>query len=247
MLFKAKTLASCKLRSLDGEIGKVEESYFDDYYWTIRYLVANTGNWLTGRQVLISPYSLTAVKLEEKFITVELTKKQIEESPALDSYESVLHEFEKSCNLYYGWPMYWYGGSVWGDNPNIQRNREKTREISSDEKAWDYLLRKTSAVSGYSIEASDGYIGNVEDFFIDEETWTIRYLVIDTGNWWPEKKVLISTQWLDRVSWPLSRVMVNLSRDAIKNSPEYTEESLLNRDYETKLHEHYDFRGYWED
>ena len=235
------------MHSLDGEIGKVEESYFDDHYWTIRYLIANTGNWLIGRLVLISPYALTTVNLEEQFIDVELTKKQIEESPALDNYETGLHEFEKSCNLYYGWPMYWYGGSVWGDNPKIQRNREKNREISSDEKGWDYLLRKTSAVSGYSIEASDGYIGSVEDFVIDDETWTIRYLVIDTGNWWPGKKVLISTQWLDRVSWLLSRVMVNLSQDAIKKSPEYTEESLLNRDYEVKLHGHYDIRGYWED
>jgi len=85
----------------------------------------------------------------------------------------------------------------------------------------------------------------VEDFIIDDDTWTIRYLVVNTRNWWPGKKVLISTRWVDGVSWSESKVMVGLSRESISQSPEYTEESLLTRDYEDRLHRHYRRQGYW--
>ena len=121
------------------------------------------------------------------------------------------------------------------------------RESTQGEKAWDAHLRSTDDVSGYHIQAVDGEIGHVEDFIIDDETWAIRYLIIDTRNWWPGKKVLVSPQWIERVSWSESKVFVNLSREAIKQSPEYTEESLLTRDYETGLHRHYNRQGYWVD
>ena len=115
------------------------------------------------------------------------------------------------------------------------------------EDKWDSHLRSTIEVNSYNIQASDGEIGHVEDFIIDDETWAIRYLVIDTHNWWPGKKVLVSPQWIERVSWSDSKVFVNLSRESIKNSPEYTEESLITRDYETILYQHYKRQGYWVD
>ena len=117
LLNKVKTLKGYKLDSLDGEIGKVKEFYFDDKYWTIRYLVADTGNWLSGRQVLISPYALRAVNKEEQNIAIDLTKKQIEDSPSLDSDKPVSRQFEEYYYGYYGWPMYWYGPYVWGPYP----------------------------------------------------------------------------------------------------------------------------------
>jgi hypothetical protein len=100
-------------------------------------------------------------------------------------------------------------------------------------------------VSGHYVQATDGEIGHVEDFIIDDETWAIRYLIIDTRNWWPGKKVLISPQWIERVSWNESKVFVDLSREVIKKSPEYPEEFLPTRDYETGLHRHYNRQGYW--
>jgi sporulation protein YlmC with PRC-barrel domain len=246
MLNKVDILSGYKLQSLDGEIGSVEEFYFDDKHWTIRYLVANTGSWLTGRQVLISPYALTAVNKEEQYIAVNLTKQQIEDSPALNSDKPVSLQFEESYNNYYGWPMYWSGPCTWGNYPLIMRDPKMWSESSKAEKSWNPHLRSTSAVSGYNIQASDGEIGHVEDFIIDDETWAIRYLVIDTQNWWPGgKDVLISPQWIERVSWDLSKVFVNLSCKIIKGAPEYTAEALLNRDYETKLYNHYNRQGYW--
>lgn len=247
MLNKAKILNGYKLAGFDGEIGKVREFYFDDQHWTIRYLVADTGNWLTERQVLISPYALAAMNKEEHCITVDLTKKQIEDSPPLNSDKPVSRQFEEAYYGYYGWPVYSAGPYMWGAYPNLVRDRNQWGKKTRGEKSWDPHLRSTYEVSSYFIQAVDGEIGHVDDFIIDDETWAIRYLIIDTRNWWPGKKVLISPQWIRRVSWDKSKVFVNLTREAIRQSPHYTEESLVTRDYETALHRHYDSQGYWED
>jgi len=247
MLSNAKTLKGYKLDSLDGEIGKVKEFYFDDRHWTIRYLVADTGNWLTGRQVLISPYALLGVNREEQNIAVELTKRQIEESPSLDSDKPVSHQFEQAYYGHYGYPMYWSGPYMWGSYPYPVRDRDQWKTSTQGEKAWDPHLRSTYSVSGHHIHAADGEIGHVEDFIIDDETWAIRYLIVNTHNWWAGKKVLVSPQWIERVSWSQRKVFVNLSRETIRQSPEYSGESLPTRDYETGLYLHYNALGYWLD
>jgi uncharacterized protein YrrD len=247
MLNKAKTLKGYTLHSLDGEIGKVKEFYFDDRHWTIRYLVADTGNWLMGRQVLISPYAMAAMNKEKQYIAVNLTKKQIEDSPSLNSDKPVSKQFEEAYYAYYGWPMYWDGLDMWGSYPYIIRDPEQLKKSNQGGKAWDPNLRSTHDVSGHNVQATDGEIGHVEDFIVDDQTWAIRYLIIDTRNWWPGKKVLISPRWIDRVSWSESKVFVNLLRETIRQSPEYTDESLLTRDYETELHRRYNRQGYWVD
>jgi hypothetical protein len=239
MLIKVKTLKGYKLHGHDGEIGKVSEFYFDDHHWTIRYLVANTVNWLPGRQVLISPYALVSVDKEKQYIKIDLTKKQIEDSPSLDSDKPVSRQFEKEYYSYFGWPIYWSGAYIWGFSHNIERDNEKWKEIIKEEKLWDSHLRSTLEVTGYHIHAEDGEIGHIEDFIIDDEIWTIRYLIIDTRNWLPGKKVLISPKWIEKVSWNESKVYINIPREKIKKAPEYTEQSLLTRNYETILHGHY--------
>ena len=202
--------------------------------------------------MLISPHALDAVNKEKQQIVVALTKKQIEDSPSLDSDKPVSRQFETAYYGYYGWPMYWGGPYMWGlpythtSGPCPARPR-KMAESTRSEKAWDPHLRSMHEVSGHHIQAADGEIGHVEDFIIDDETWAIRYLIIDTRNWWPGKRVLVSPQWIESVSWSESKVFVNLSRDAIKQSPEYTQESLLTRDYEASLHRHYNRQGYWVD
>ena len=247
MLIKAKDLNGYKLDSIDGEIGKVKEFYFDDKYWTIRYLVADTGNWLIDKQVLISPYALVAINKENQNISVDLTKKQIENSPPLNSNKPVSRQFEEAYYGYYEWPEYWSGSYMWGMYPSLSRGIEPVKQDVKNAKKWDHHLRSTYDVSGHHIQATDGEIGHVDDFIIDDETWAIRYLVVATNNWWPGKKVLVSPQWIERISWNESKVFVKLSRETIKQSPEYSENFLLTRDYETILHRHYNHQGYWVD
>jgi uncharacterized protein YrrD len=247
MLNKAKTLKGYKLKSRDGDIGRVKEFYFDDRYWTVRYLVADTGNWLTGREVLISPYYLGTVNFDAEEIIVDLTKKQIENSPSLDSDKPVSRQFEDSYYDYYGAPNYWGGPYSWGPYTYPQTDRAEWKQFARSEKAWDPALRSTRDVTGHHVQATDGEIGHVEDFILDDETWSVRYLIVTTRNWWSGKQVLISPEWISRVSWLESKVFVDLSRAAIKESPQYADASLLNRDYEIALYRHYKRPEYWVD
>jgi len=251
VLDQAKTIKGYKLNSLDGEIGKIKEFYFDDQYWAIRYLVADTGNWLTNRQVLISPHALTGVNKDAQNINVNLTKKQIQDSPSISSDEPVSQQFEETYYDYYAWPYYWSGPYMWGyypfPYPYVMRNSEELPKSNLSGKKWDPHLRNTRAVTGYDIQAKDGEIGHVEDFIIDDETWAIRYLIVDTRSWWAGKMVLVSPRWIKSISWKESAVFVNLNRATIKQSPEYIEGSALNREYEAELHRHYNFEGYWVD
>jgi uncharacterized protein YrrD len=247
MLCKAKTLAGYELNSLDGEIGRVKEFYFDDKYWTIRYLVASTGTWLPGRAVLISPYALRTVSENSETVSVQLTKKQIEDSPSLDSDKPVSQQFEETYHDYYGWPMYWGGSYMWGNYPYLVFDHEPLTDAHPHKSHWNPHLRSTKAVLGYHIQGTDGEIGHVTDYIIDDQNWAIRYLVVDTRNWWPGKMILISAKWIESVSWDASKVFVNLTCEDIKNSPEFTEETMLRRQYEEDLHQHYKRKGYWLD
>jgi hypothetical protein len=245
MLRRAQDLKGYELGALDGHIGKVKEFYFDDQSWAVRYLVADTGAWLSGKQVLISPYALEPALQEDKILPVELTKNQIESSPSLDADKPVSRQFESQYHSYYGWPAYWDGPKVWGADDYPERRKGRWTETSSRAGYDDPHLRSSANVTGHAIKAVDGEIGHVEDFVVDDETWVIRYLIVDTQNWWPGKKVLISTLWIEGISWEASTVSLNLTRETIKQSPEYTEEALLTRDYEEKLYRHYNREGYW--
>jgi hypothetical protein len=237
MLNKAKTLTGCSLQSLDGEIGKVKDFYFDDRDWMIRYLVADTGEWLVGRQVLISPHSLVGVYGSQGSIAVQLTKDQIEHSPSLNRDKPVSRQFEHEYSAFFGSPIYW-------GFPHEAAAQAESHEAGK--KHDDPDLRSTHDVSGHHVEAVDGVIGHVDDFLIDDETWAIRYLIVDTKDWLPGKKVLVSPKWIERVSWSEKQVVVDLTRDAIRQAPEYTDGIVVTRDHETALHRHYNRPGYWQ-
>jgi len=233
MLIKAKVLKGYSLKSLDGDIGSAREFLFDDRFWAIRYLVANSESWLSDRRVLISPYSLSGLNDAEEQVSVQLTKKQIENSPSINTDEPVSRQFEGVYNGYYGYPDYWGGPFMWGGYPYILRDRAGLGVSASKEKGWDRHLRSTHEVTGYHLLALDG------------DSWAIRYLVVATKNWWPGKKVLISPKWIESVSWDAREVAIRMTREIIKAAPEYTDESLLTRDYETGLHGYYNREGYW--
>jgi hypothetical protein len=245
MLIKSKDLKGYKLGAKDGDIGKTKQFYFDDNHWTIRYLVASTGNWLSKRVVLISPYSLESIDVDDRVIHLNLTKKQIENSPSLESDQPVSHQFEESYSGYYGFPMYWGGNYPWGLTPSLERGAINLD--TSRERHWDQHLRSTHAVAGYQLQARDGKLGHIEDFIIDDTTWAIRYLIVDTANWLPGKKVLISPLWIDSVSWLGKKVFVSLTQEEIRTAPAYSEQAIIGRTYESDIHKHYGRVAYWED
>lgn len=257
MLRDASTLSGSAVSATDGEIGHVKDSYFDDQAWAIRYLVVDTGTWLTGREVLISPYAVKRPldSISEGVIDVALTRAQVKASPDIDTHKPVSRQHESEYLGYYGYPTYWNGGDLWAmgaypampplTTPPDYTERHERREAEANPE--DVHLRSAENVKGYHIQARDDSIGHVEDFVFDDESWALRYLIVDTRNWWPGgRRVLVATRWIERIDWTERRVFTTLTRDAVKASPEYDESATIDRAYEARLHDAYGRERYWD-
>ncbi|MEO8153680.1 MAG: PRC-barrel domain-containing protein [Rhizobacter sp.] len=256
MLNRFSRLAGSSVTATDGSIGHVKAAFFDDQSWTIRYLAVDTGKWLKAREVLISPYSVKQPLGSVDNIDVSLTRKQVKDSPDIDTHQPVSRQHERTYLNYYAYPMYWNGSGIWGPHayPLLPDHRPTEAELAADNamrqqelQSGDIHLRSSIAVTGYDIRATDDSIGHVKDFIFDDESWSVRYLVVDTHNWWPGgRKVLVATHWIDRIDWATSTVHVTLTREQVKNSPEYQEALTVDRPYEKRLHDAYDRQGYWD-
>src|ERR1700691_2379371 len=249
MLRNTADLKGFAIRATDGELGTVDQLYFDDKTWAIRYLTVETGGWLGGRGVLISPISIVHTDWQAKQVDVSLTKKQVENSPDINTHQPVSRQHEAAYYGYYGYPYYWDGPYMWGpafypSGVSIAASREALAERIGKE-STDSHLRSTEGVTGYDIEAADGEIGHVAGFVVDDKAWAIRYIEVATRNWWPGKMVLVSPAWIERMSWIDSKVYAGLSREAIRNAPEYVESMPITREYENRLYFHYGRPPYW--
>jgi len=224
MLRSVKQLYGDKLGASDGEIGHVKDFYFDDQRWTVRYVVADTGSWLSGRMVLVSPRSLGRLVQSGKVLRVKLTRKQIEDSPSIESHLPVSRQYEEEYHRYYGWPYYWQGDALWGASgvPIVAvQSTPPADAVAPPRERPDAHLRSTLAVNGYHLQASDGMIGHVCDFMMDDQSWAIGQLVIKTGHRLSGREVQIPTSQVDRIDYDKSTVFINLTREAVEHSPEH--------------------------
>lgn len=243
MLKNIKDFKGFRIRATDGELGTINEFYFDDESWAIRYLTVETGGWLGGKEVLISPFAIVNTDWQGKCLDVVLTKKQVENSPNIDTHKPVSRQHEASYLGYYGYPIYWEA------NPGIvaisSNDVDETMEQIMAREARDSHLRSTQIVGAYNIEALDGEIGHIDGFVIDDEAWAIRYIEVSTRTWWPGKKVLVSPSWIASLTWMDSKAHLALSRERIQSAPAYLEDQPITRDYEAQLFNHYGKPPYW--
>jgi sporulation protein YlmC with PRC-barrel domain len=210
------------IEATDGEIGTVKDFYFDDETWTIRYLIVKTGNWLSGRKVLISPVVLTKKEWVNKLIPVNLTKEQVENSPDIDTDKPVSRQKEAMLNQHHFWKNYWGSGS-YGGEMGIGNALPIRIKASDRDPSEDIHLCSIAEVGGYAIHALDGEIGHVGDFIIDDETWQLLDLVVDTHNWIGGKKVLIAVRHVRSISFLNWLVNVDIPIAAIEDSQLFDE------------------------
>jgi uncharacterized protein YrrD len=243
MIRSTHDLYRAGIAAIDGDLGSVRDTLFDDDRWTIRYLVVTTGVWLLSRKILITPAAIRSLNLENDRVEVSLTREQVKNSPDIDADKPISRQHEATYLDYYGYGYYWVdpfmgGVAPGGMVPPVVDERVREARAREQENA-DPHLRSAKEVTGYRIEATDGEIGHVDDFLFDDETWMLRYLVIDTRNWLPGKKVLIAPDWVESVSWADRNVTVDLTREAIRSSPPFEHHSRLSDDYEAELYRHY--------
>ena len=232
MLLRAREMFGYSIRASDGEIGHAYNLYFDDETWGVRYLVVETGDWLNTRRVLISPAMVCGNEPESRIMPVRLSRIQVQASPPVEADMPVSRREEISMAVHYGWPSYWSPAAP--SHPAL------------DELGGNPHLRSVREVIGYGIRASDGEVGHVEDFFVSDDEWRIRYVVVDTLNWLPGRKVLVAPEWIEGVNWADQRMTVGLPRETIESCPEFGPSPWVTRLYEEQIYEHYGRRGYWE-
>lgn len=241
MLRRLRNLESWNVNSSDGhDLGSIQDCYFDDEKWTVRYVVIKTGNWLTGRSVLISPWSVNRVQWETSRLQVDLTQEQIKGAPAADLARPISRQWEANFSSYYGVPYYWPGPAVWGVGPTpyAARTAPQTsppRDYSPEEQH----LRSAKEVAGYHVHVRDGEIGHVEDFLVDDESWTIRYVTVDTSNWIGGRTVLFAPEWTEHIDWTAQRMHVDATRRDIESGPEYRPGVETDQRYREQLAESY--------
>ncbi|MEO8921879.1 MAG: PRC-barrel domain-containing protein [Caldimonas sp.] len=265
MLRSAKDIEGFAVGATDGVIGHVKDFYFDDKTWVVRYVVVDAGEWLSSRKVLISPIAIGDPDWTERLLPVSITKEQVRGSPDIDIDKPVSRQHEMQYSGYYGYPYYWGGAGYWGGGmyPNlmmpgyggfgspqairIEEQQAIARAEAARREQGDPHLRSCNAVTRYHIHASDGAIGHVNGMLVDDQTWAVRYLIVDTSNWWLGHQVLIAPQWIKDVSWFDGSVSLDLTRQAVKDAPAYDPTASLNRREEARLYEHYGRSAYWAD
>jgi uncharacterized protein YrrD len=249
MLRSLKEMEHYAVGATDGDIGHVADLLFDDERWVVRYLVVETAGFLSGRRVLISPISFRQVDWPTRRFHLALTRDKVKSSPSVDVDKPVSRQHELDYFGYYGYPRYWGYPGLWGTGAYpgmLATGRSNGSPAEEPGGSGDVHLRSAKEIRGYHIEGADAAIGHVDDFIIDDETWAVRYLVVDTRNWWLDKKVLVAPHWANRIGWAEKKVFVDLSRQAIKNSPEWNPSAPINREYETRLYDYYGRPVYWE-
>lgn len=265
MLHRMKDLEGYTIGATDGIIGHVKDFYFDDESWVIRYLVVQTGQWLSHRRVLISPIAIDQPNWSEQSFPAVITQEQVKNSPSIDTDKPVSRQHEKAYLSYYGYPHYWVGGGLWGwgVNPGMMlRGGDSERTATESSRAHaekfgidadasgkglphDPHLRSGNEISGYDVHAEDGDIGHIQGILVDEKSWAIRYLIVNSSTWWLGHQVLIAPQWIVGVSWNDRKVSVSLSRDQVKGSPPYMPGRRMGREEEARIYDHYRRPGYW--
>jgi hypothetical protein len=259
-----KDLEGYALHATDGKIGHVKDFYFDDKAWVIRYLVVETGSWLSSRKVLISPYAIGRPDWEERTLPVAVTMAQVKASPDIDTHQPISRQHEILYLRHYGYPFYWGGAGLWGGGsypaimvPDYQdftavpptHMSDEQRALAMNEKARhrddDPHLRDCNTVLDYHVQATDGDIGHVEGLLVDDETWALRYLVVNTSNWWLGHKVLVAPAWIRDVSWQDATVSLDVTQKAVQDAPTYDTDAPLLREGESGLYRHFERQGYW--
>jgi hypothetical protein len=243
MLRSLESIERYRVSATDGDIGSVVDFLLDDEHWTVRYLVVETGAFVGGKRVLISPISFREVDWASRRLHLSPTRDRFLASPSVDFDQPVSRQHELDCCGYYGYGLYWAYPWIWGPGGTprtLATSMSRGARTPQDERARaDVHLRSINEVDGYQVEGTNGSAGRVAGFIVDDETWEVRYLVIDTRTWWFGKKVLIPPKSAVRVTWAMRTFDLKMSREEVVNSRPWNQRGAILSSFEERLDRHY--------
>jgi hypothetical protein len=262
MLFAVNGLIGCPVEASDGDIGSVKDFLLDDRSWKVRWMTVDTGHWLPGRQVLIHPSAIAPLELPPKpalpmmsggqtlTISVRLTKQQIDSSPDAREGAPCTAELETRLYNHYGIDPYW-GDTYFGPDaidplskPIAAENAARQQAMRSGAGEGDLYLGSVAEMKGFTVHATDGDLGPVENILADDANWDIRYLVVASRHWLPGKLVQLAPYSVTNIDWRDRRVSVNVTRNQVKSAPAWDPVAMVDKVAEDQLHQHFGWPGY---
>jgi len=243
MLWNASALVGFSIGANDGEIGTVHDLLFDDIDWVVRWLVVDTGSAGLERKVLLPVSALGIPDASLRKFPVYLTVQQVQNSPDVEMDLPVSRQIEEGLYNFYGWAPYWRNSDTLLSNSivkplviplqNVVPNSANHDDASLPD--GDPNLRSIAVVKQYNIHAADGNIGHIDDLLVQDHNWIIRYIIVDTRNWWPGEKVLVSPRAMREINWEERTVHLNVDRRKVKNSPLYDPSSTADGAYDEEF------------
>jgi hypothetical protein len=209
MLHDLKDLIAACVIATDGEIGVVRNFLFDDISWTIHYLVVDVGTWYQRRDVVLPITTIEQPDWTKRIFHVRLTREQVRDSPDVDTEKPVSRQQEIAMEQYWGKLACWASANLGGGAliPTHRKYPVRTKENPD--------LRSALGLVDYQVWATNGEIGLLEGFIVDESSWHLGYLDVKAGDWLFNRSMLIPTQWVKSVSWAECRVNLHHSKDGI--------------------------------
>jgi uncharacterized protein YrrD len=242
MLHKLDGLHEFAIHATDGVVGTVKDFYFDDQSWVVRYLVVETGSWLHHRTVLLAPMSIGTADRMNRMLPASITMEQVRNSPDIDTAKPVSRQHESEFLGYYGFPLYWglfenfgiaYANTGTTRMPEFVSTPSVVLPVSDpvtvnavDDGPTrhdndDPHLRSSNAVRRYHVRATDGEVGHVDGLLVDEQTWAIRHLIVNTSNWWLGHLAMVAPQSIQKMDEVEEMMELDLNRQQVKDAPHY--------------------------
>jgi hypothetical protein len=185
-----------KVLASDGVIGHIDEFYFDDLSWKVRYCVVDLGNWITDRKVLISPAALGKLDWNNKGLSIGATKDQIQKSPDATAELPVARSLEVRIHQHYGWEYFW---------PEIfpAQKVPSKEQVSAQH---DPHLRSTKVLTGISVGSDlGGDFGVIHDFLIDCASWKIEFAEVNHSK---AGRMLLNTEIVRNIDVTIRKIVV---------------------------------------
>jgi hypothetical protein len=218
MLLNVHTLCQYTILAKGGDIGNIDDFLFDEDTWKIRYLITDTSNGPSRRKVLLPAIALDQTNQVSRKIPIHLTKEQVNNCPSIDTNALMSRQIQSRLNEVYPVFMYWaMSGYVSTSLPLAPVSNQQ-----SQSEEHNIAFRSVEDIGHCFIQAVDGDLGAIEEIVVDDESWSIRYIVANPTKWLLGRKFWVLPTWIETIDWEAQQVFLKISKEQLKNSPDYS-------------------------
>lgn len=230
-------LRSYRIRGTDAELGKINDLCFRQNDWVVRYVVVGMEE-LARESLLLTTY-LGRLDRGSHTLTADILLEQVANTDPLDRSMPLEERDERRLHEQYGWPAIWWQeehdiepiGGLWSEEPRASENADE-QEFESPR-----VMFAGDLLEAYAVEGEGGEIGRLLDVIVEDETWSIPYLVVGSPG---AERTLVATDYVQTIDLGTRNIYLSLPVGAVANSPILSSVGPITPELEQSLREYYD-------